>query len=431
MRDYHFSSDTFLGFKENKIEKNINPDRKKYLDELKESFLNYPFVKERFKSPELVWDNASSVNKDGSQYIIDNLLPSANDKIKIKHCIKSCNYIIDDSVVMLEKYLHIEEEGQQVSVAQKEARDLLLSVETFIDSNIENFSKLMKSLMLSEDKVYNIFHKKIRSSESSKLIKQNNHNSRVRFVKNNYPAVSSKNSFDENLDIIRDIKGYDDNEDVNKNLKELYGDALLHISKHSYDVDDLDAILTEIFNYWSEKVGGDKIWENNLNLKNQIIKSLEKSFKRQDLKEMIRNIIEDKFNIINVERKYEYFFASATTQIINEFVISFGFRNINQENIDRIKNHVESQPEYRDNNPLLNNVLKNIYSHDNLDIDKRIEDVFKNDQNDYVTYFDNFNKWKVQMNFSMINNCGVKNYNEKHNSELKDILDNFKNSKIN
>ena len=59
-------------------ELDISAEYEQFIPDLKVSFLKNKFVRNHFANPEKSWDEAVSVGKDGSQFIIDNLTRSSS-----------------------------------------------------------------------------------------------------------------------------------------------------------------------------------------------------------------------------------------------------------------------------------------------------------------------------------------------------------------
>ena len=112
MRDYKYSGDIFKGFEKEGTENSIDENRQDYMNRLKDSFLNYPFVLSHFENPEKV-GTPLTVNSDGSDLIIDKLLPSANNIVKINNSVKRCNIIKDEVLECLNKYYVSEDKEER------------------------------------------------------------------------------------------------------------------------------------------------------------------------------------------------------------------------------------------------------------------------------------------------------------------------------
>ena len=84
LRDFQLSeikNNLYRGYREHKkeIEEVVTNEFPNFRKELRQSFLDYDFVKNHFKDPEKTWDEAASINKDGAVLIIENLTLAANN----------------------------------------------------------------------------------------------------------------------------------------------------------------------------------------------------------------------------------------------------------------------------------------------------------------------------------------------------------------
>lgn len=78
LRDFFWSSNQhiFRGYRpgeSNETEMVIHHEYPEYIDDLKQSFISYPFVQQHFASPEKSWNDAATLNHDGSRAIISSL----------------------------------------------------------------------------------------------------------------------------------------------------------------------------------------------------------------------------------------------------------------------------------------------------------------------------------------------------------------------
>jgi hypothetical protein len=106
LRDYKYSDDTFYGFQENSKELGIRPDRTAFMEKLKNSFLNFPFLTKHFENPQETWSETAMPNEDGSRRIIRNLEPAANNYVKIHNYSNQLLNHRNTAVSRLRKYYH-------------------------------------------------------------------------------------------------------------------------------------------------------------------------------------------------------------------------------------------------------------------------------------------------------------------------------------
>ena len=407
LRDYKYSSDVFDGYDEEGTEKSINENRIDYMKNLKDSFINYPFVKDHFDKPTESWDASATANSDGSELIINNLLPSANNLVKVNNSVKRCNTIKDQVLECLNKYYVSENKEEERNKIIKNTLNTSLSLSRYIANQPHKFSLFIQSLQLSESEIYNVFHENINhvtveSTFSSKEL-----------LSNIYPYLSDNNSLDENIEIIRKQEGLSSKEDVIEIL-ESNGIDLSQFKKEE-SINELGIILEKIIKLWEEKV---KLNPNKMedDLLNQILSDLLTTMKIQGLLEKIHDVLSPKFNRVRIERDDEIYFSSITTNLINEFVTDFGTKSFDESIVARLQN-ILSESEKEAYSELIDpkslptvDDLNNIFNDNLLEVNKS----FKN-------YLSNFEDWKLRMKISLLNNCGYVD-NEQNNKKVKELL---------
>ena len=122
LRDYRFSSDTesklFKGFNENKTENEeiFHDSYPNFRKDLRQSFIEYDFVKRHFEKPENSWDRAASINEDGTQLILDKLTFAANN-INLARREKTLNELkslIESIISFLKEYYNSPDKAESL-----------------------------------------------------------------------------------------------------------------------------------------------------------------------------------------------------------------------------------------------------------------------------------------------------------------------------
>ena len=415
LRDYKYSGDIFKGFEKEGTENSIDENRQDYMNRLKDSFLNYPFVLSHFENPEKSWNASATVNSDGSDLIIDKLLPSANNIVKINNSVKRCNIIKDEVLECLNKYYVSEDKEEERNKIIKNTLNTSISLSKYMLNQPYKFSLFIKSLQLEEDEVYNIFHENINYTEVESSFSSKDLLSTI------YPYLSDNNTLDENVEIIRIQEGLTTKEDVIEVL-ESNGIDLSQFKKED-PKNELGLILAKIIKIWEEKVrkNPNKIDDELLN---QIVLDLLTTMKNQGLIDKIQDILSPKFNRVKIDREDEIYFTAITTNLINEFVTDFGTSNFDDNTNERIMN-ILSESEKESYLKLVNNQpnpsiedLNNIFNDSLLEVDKS----FKN-------YLSNFEDWKLKKKVALLNNCGYVD-NEQNNKKIKELLISIENTDI-
>lgn len=173
LRDFVYSeskSQIFKGFLDHKKEmEEINPSNyPDFRSKLRQSFIEYPFVKRHFENPELSWDSAASINEDGTKLIINKLTIAADNIIpaRLVKMRSELNDISQSILTELKKYFHSNDKDEELQKAKSIAGEIQHKLDmAFSADGIKNFGQLMKELMLDEGSVLELYRKKIEDIE--------------------------------------------------------------------------------------------------------------------------------------------------------------------------------------------------------------------------------------------------------------------------
>lgn len=171
LRDFTYSTMIFKGYnaKTNSEEGDeIVPDRyPTYRIDLRQSFLEYPFVKEHIEHPEYIWDMAATRNHDGTQPIIDklnsmapNVQTAADNKFNsdLKNIERKIFEILDNHY----KKGNVDED---ILKAEKMAARVCTMIDSRCGKNPYFFGYLLDNLMIPEAKVYEMVFEQLHSKQ--------------------------------------------------------------------------------------------------------------------------------------------------------------------------------------------------------------------------------------------------------------------------
>ena len=169
LRDFEKSetpSNLFRGFNANKkeLEEVPTPQFPNFSTDLRQSFLDYDFIKRHFANPAESWDEAASINKDGTKLIVDKLTISANNinPARMAKMLTELNEIAQSILAELLKHFHSNDKDVELQKAKNIAGDIQFKLATaFSADKIKNYGQLMKELMLDESTVIELFRKKV------------------------------------------------------------------------------------------------------------------------------------------------------------------------------------------------------------------------------------------------------------------------------
>jgi hypothetical protein len=179
LRDFFYSSDTeskiFKGYNEQKTESEeiIPQNYPNFRKDLRQSFIDNYFVKNHFTNPVESWDEAASINKDGSQLIIDKLTLAANNinRARYEKSVTELNEISQTILCELFKYYHSNDKDEELQKAKSIAGNIQYKLaEAFSADGIKYYGQLMKELMVDESVVLELYRKKINDIEYQEVV---------------------------------------------------------------------------------------------------------------------------------------------------------------------------------------------------------------------------------------------------------------------
>ena len=347
LRDFRFSSDTesklFKGYNENKVEMeeivhDTYPDFRK---DLRQSFIEYPFVKQHFENPENSWDRAAKMNEDGAQLIIDNLTTAANNinTARREKIIRELNAMVADIVKLLKDKYNSPDKAEELLKAIRTAGRMQAKLDSAFGRDHYFFGPMMKELMLNNTNVYHLYHEKIRDIEHRDVTNVNEYSG----IRNRVPEINSDHCFDTNLERLRvsygqqTLKECQDffEQEVGIDLNELFYGKTDRVKNFSQVL--ADALET----YWFEEY----MLENRQPLVEifsedglqNIQDMLRRLFKKLQISEIIakkiRQYVEGSRSNENV---YEII-ADISAETVNKFINSVGLEYYNESHFNDLK----------------------------------------------------------------------------------------------
>lgn len=178
LRDFEKSetpSNLFRGFNANKreLEEVIPENYPDFRAKLRQSFIDYEFVKRHFANPIEAWDEAASINKDGTKLIIEKLTVAANNinQARREKTLAELNEISQTILSELLKYFHSNDKDVKLQKSKSIAGDIQHKLDlAFSADGIKHYGQLMKEFMLDEGSVLELYRKKIDDIEHRDVV---------------------------------------------------------------------------------------------------------------------------------------------------------------------------------------------------------------------------------------------------------------------
>jgi len=437
LRDFYYSSEAqcqlFKGYDSDKNEKEIEeiiPNQyPMFRKDLRESFLDYDFVKKHFKNPSESWDQAASINEDGTGLIIKNLTIAASNinDARNKKFLFHLEAIANNVVAELDKHYHSGSSDALLLKAKETAGNLQLKLDIAFGRNPYFFGKMMQQFNITEGEIYNLYRDKLQSIEITEKINLEQYSA----IRMSTPELSISAGFDTNLEVLR--KKYEKpsieicRQDLEKEGIDLY--ELFYGNKNR--IKNFSKTLAEALeSYWFErplkgnhfKVLGETFSESAVSDMMDMLKTLFHKLHLTDkVAESIRKYVDRYDNIEEVQEMI----ADISAELINKFINTIGYSYYSDEDIEEMRtanmnnnlgldldhNYLSYDSFTSDNVANLFDVLEKLP--DLLNENPINQEILKN-----VPSFSNYKKWRDLLKFGFISVCDIPNYDIVANEQL-------------
>lgn len=447
LRDYFFSSEDedniFLGFSRNGVEQEYNhpDDYPEFYNNLKKSFLKFPFVQDHFADPEQAWNRSATPNQDGSEYIIENLAKSKNKTSrfhKFERMVLKLSSVFEDEI---HKHFHSDEADKRIVQAADKAARLHAEMDVAF-RNPFFFGKFIESLLVSENEIFNFYRSRIQNLSKEEQKDYSEYHA-IKLANPGLIHNKSTEAYEKNIETLCETYRFKSQkeceayfEEKNIDLNELFFGEGLTIKKNS------EILAEALEKYWIDRnlsesnierlrmlgispnsardlVSNVRVNFDNLNISDTIAREIRTYVDRYDKIEMAEQMIADiSAAIINSFVKsmgYEFFSADdisslRKTSSENDLGLRFDFDNLkyesmNSEEIEELFHKMENIQDVMNQNGFNEEEIKN------------------------VPRFSHYIKWRNLMKIAFVANCDIPTYDILANNELGSIIEKYKSLK--
>lgn len=362
LRDFGYSDKIFTGFSKHPFHKEDESPRPNpaefpdFRERLKQSFLEYDFVKKHFDNPELSWDEAASANKDGTSLILMKLATAAKNinearAIKMK---EELEIIHKGLINLFHEYHDDPEKSNQLRQAMNKAGDVRLNLAVAFGRNPYFFGKMMREMMLTNSEVYEFYKKAMHSIESHEVKNLDKYEA-IRLL---VPELDSDKDFMIKLEaLLKHLKK--EMGDRKPDEERAYWEEYFK-KEYDWDLKDLfeskkeriksrsKLMVEALKDYWlneylpSKQIALSEVLPKTHfdNLKEMFEKLFEKLQMTTTISERIRRYVD---GYRNTEEIFEMI-SDISTEMINRFVGTVGtdyYRDFNYEDLEEASKNIE------------------------------------------------------------------------------------------
>ena len=433
LRDYKWSgingNRLFEGFETSGVE--TTEIDTAFHQQLRQSFVTSPYVNTFFEDPELAWDAAATMNNDGATRIIENLgIVAANAKeSRLYKYISEVKGLHAQTLQLMAEYYHDENDENVLQKAISRSGAIVAEFDVVCGKDNYFFGRMIQNLQVSENYVFDFYYNQL---NNTKMIVERDMKEYDLILSRCHGRISASNSYEDNLEILRQEYHYPTVLDCKEFFENVKGISLEKLFECNFRQKSNSEQLAEgIVAKWIEDVKAQKnlkfyeaVGCNTLTVLD-MIENIKAVVDTTNLTGIIAKTISPFVDAINVPHQILDMIADTTAEIINEFVVTFGYNYYSPEKISDLKlinekNNLHLSFDYgmTDKVPMSNEELSDLF-----------DDIRPTEENSMLTSlpsFINYNKWIDLLLISFIASYNVPNYDVEANRQLGILLNAYK-----
>ena len=433
LRDYKWSgingNRLFEGFETSGVE--TTEIDTVFHQQLRQSFVTSPYVNTFFEDPELAWDAAATMNNDGATRIIENLgIVAANAKeSRLYKYISEVKGLHAQTLQLMVEYYHDENDENVLQKAISRSGAIVAEFDVVCGKDNYFFGRMIQNLQVSENYVFDFYYSQL---NNTKMIVERDMKEYDLILSRCHGRISASNSYEDNLEILRQEYHYPTVLDCKEFFENVKGISLEKLFECNFKQKSNSEQLAEgIVAKWIEDVKAQKnlkfyeaVGCNTLTVLD-MIENIKAVVDTTNLTSIIAKTISPFVDAIHVPHQILDMIADTTAEIINEFVVTFGYNYYSPEKIADLKlinekNNLHLSFDYgmTDKVPMSNEELSDLF-----------DDIRPTEENTMLTSlpsFINYNKWIDLLLISFIASYNVPNYDVEANRQLGILLNAYK-----
>lgn len=365
---------------------------------LRRTFISNQSVRELFFDPELAWDVASTLNNDGSLYIIERMTKVArvSSLIREEQMQRERNAIMQKVRSILEAEFDSDNDSEKLLANINTVDSLRWELDATSNEDNYYFGHLIQALEVTEVECLSVVHKLVQGTDMSNSI---NNLKEYQIIRRRCNDFADCKNIDEKWQTLMKKYGWRTKEQAMEQLQRrdikidlLFADELKPKTNQNY-------IADQIMELWRAKVRSEELMNTFTGdegfspvLMKDMIKTLIDSAERLRLEDYLAEKIRSEVSIANVANIKESLVADMMASVINGFVTDFGYSMLSPEQKENARLVVKENglPVY----DYIDRERKSTYTHDELadlfasmiDTGETITDSFDNHYNKWIEY---------------------------------------------
>jgi len=423
----------------------IGPAQQKFFERYRKEFLDYHRSQLRFfPDPERSFDEASGLNKDGSEWIIQNLslIPFGENFIRIHQA--RLHQALQSASRMLRKYYHTDDSDKLIRQAMQQASEIHMVMNVIFGKDTYNFGGFLENMQVNEKDIFEMNHDLLNNlvtvdrSKANEMIHFKLASPRLRLGGSPSPEL-----FRENLQVLME----DYNRDSLEETEAFFASKGISLSELFFGQNTLpnksDELAENAAQYWFDKILNPDRFSYFIDLGfdrsllDRLLKNIRNSFRKHGVQKLIAYQIRE---FVDLEKKLEDaedMVAHIISSIINGYVTNMGWTHYSEHERQSIREAIHSN-RLNLKLPERNAVFKApVRFNEDADgtisverivgiMDRMNEKLSKSRVDDELVQglpmIRSFNEWIDLMKISFVANCNIPNYDMQANKSLGETL---------
>lgn len=433
LRDFKYSGERgnriFSGFSEYGEEKEEND--KEFRRRLKESFLGNDNVRIFFEDPELAWNSACTRNNDGAVLIIQRLAIVAGNAKESRYFKNLSDVKLNHNAVetLMTEYYHDDNDADILQRAIARCGSIIAEFDVMCGRDNYFFGRMIQNLQVSENYVFDTYYSEL---NNTRMISERDVKEYDLILSRCHGMIDARNSYDTNLEILRQKYHFPTVEECRnffENVKRISLDKLFECNFKPKS--NSQQLAERIIGKWFDDLKSQKnlkFYESlgcNTLLILDLIENMAAVAESVGLASVIGSRISPFVDAIAVPHAILDMIADTTAEIINDFVVTFGYKYYDAAKIAELHQideanglHLSFNYEMADRVPMSLEELSSLF-----------DDIRPTEENSSLSSlpsFTNYNKWIDLLLVSFIASYNVPNYDIEANKKLGAMLTKYK-----
>lgn len=395
---------------------------------LRQSFVESPYVNTFFEDPELAWDAAATLNNDGATRIIENLgIVAAHAKEsrmgKYESEVRSLHLL---TLQLMQEYYHDESDDNVLQKAIARAGSIVAELDVVCGKDNYFFGRMIRNLQVTENYVFDFYY---HSLNSTRLVSERDLKEYDLILSRCHGRISASRTFEENLEILRQEYHYPSAQACREFFEGSKGVSLDRLFSCDFRQRSNSEQLAEgIVAQWLEDACSPKklkFYESagcSTLVMLDLVENMKAVAETVHLSQVIGRIISPFVDAVSVPHQILDMIADTTAEIINEFVVRFGYDYYSPEKLadlatvnEKHQLHLTFDYGLTDKAPMSNDELSDLFDN--------IRPTDGNAMMASLPSFVNYNKWVELLLVSFIASYDVPTYDVEANKVLGHLLD--------